>query len=92
MLRLEEPFGVGLLLLGSAAGAPFLPKLAELSKGSLKRVVTLGAGRRNIAAAQVVASQSFDDPKVVVMVAVVAIVRLLVLMPLLRVLGERGIA
>jgi BASS family bile acid:Na+ symporter len=35
MLSLDEPFGVGLLLLGSAAGAPFLPKLAELAKGNL---------------------------------------------------------
>ncbi len=29
VLWLDEPFGVGLLLLGCAAGAPFLPKLAE---------------------------------------------------------------
>ncbi|MGA8699186.1 MAG: hypothetical protein WB689_36225 [Xanthobacteraceae bacterium] len=35
VLRLDEPFGVGLLLLGCAAGAPFLPKLAELAKGNL---------------------------------------------------------
>ena len=28
MLWLDEPFGLGLLLLGCAAGAPFLPKLA----------------------------------------------------------------
>src|SRR6478609_6671521 len=35
VLWLEEPFGVGLLLLGCAAGAPFLPKLAELAKGNL---------------------------------------------------------
>jgi predicted Na+-dependent transporter len=34
-LRLDEPLGVGLPLLGCAAGAPFLPKLAELSKGNL---------------------------------------------------------
>src|SRR5437868_9365138 len=34
-LRLDEPFGVGLLLLGCSAGAPFLPKLAELAKGNL---------------------------------------------------------
>src|SRR5205814_289303 len=34
-LRLDEPFGVGLLLLGCAAGAPFLPKLAELAMGNL---------------------------------------------------------
>src|SRR5438132_10249796 len=35
LLRLDQPLGVGLLLLGSAAGAPFLPKLAELAKGNL---------------------------------------------------------
>src|SRR5258708_38303239 len=34
-LSLDEPLGVGLLLLGCAAGAPFLPKLAQLSKGNL---------------------------------------------------------
>ena len=35
VLRLDEPFGIGLLVLGCAAGAPFLPKLAELAKGNL---------------------------------------------------------
>src|SRR5262249_50395716 len=35
MLRLEEPFAIGLLLLGCAAGAPFLPKLADLARGNL---------------------------------------------------------
>jgi BASS family bile acid:Na+ symporter len=35
MLRLDEPLGVGLLLLGAAAGAPFLPRLTELAKGNL---------------------------------------------------------
>jgi BASS family bile acid:Na+ symporter len=34
-LWLDEPFAIGLLLLGCAAGAPFLPKLAELAKGNL---------------------------------------------------------
>ena len=34
-LWLDEQLGVGLLLLGCAAGAPFLPKLAELAKGNL---------------------------------------------------------
>jgi len=207
VLWLDEPFGVGLLLLGCAAGAPFLPKLAELAKGNLafavgamvllmvvtvgylpmvlplllpgvtvdpwqiarslvllmllplatglalkarcgglaarvkpaldwisslillvslitaanidkvlqvfgtrgilagllfialglgtgwllggpnadtKRVMALGTGQRNIAAALVVASQSFSDPKVIVMVIVVAIVGLIILMPLSR--------
>ncbi|OBC01819.1 transporter [Mycobacterium sp. 852013-50091_SCH5140682] len=40
-LRLDEPFGVGLLLLGVAAGAPFLPKLAQIAKGDLAFAVAL---------------------------------------------------
>jgi len=215
LLRLDQPMGVGLLLLGSAAGAPFLPKLAQIAKGNLafgvglmvllmvvtvgylplvlplllpgvsvdpakiarslfllmllplagalavkayfadvaartkplfdrlsnlglivlmllittgnvnnvlavfgtggilagllfiaigfvvgwllggpdlstRRVLALGTAQRNIAAALVVGSQSFSDPKVVVMVVVVAIVSLLILMPLSRVLGKRA--
>jgi BASS family bile acid:Na+ symporter len=54
-----------------------------------KRVMALGTGQRNIAAALVVASQSFSDAKVVVMVIVVAIVGLIVLMPLSRALARR---
>ena len=213
VLWLDEPLGIGLLLLGCAAGAPFLPKLAELAKGNLafavgamvllmvvtigylpvvlplllpgvtvdpwqiarsllllmllplviglglkayygdlaarvkpaldwisnvslillvclitaanidkvlqvfgtrgilagilfialglgtgwllggpeadtKRVMALGTGQRNIAAALVVASQSFSEPKVVVMVIVVAIVGLVVLMPLSRAMAN----
>jgi len=209
LLRLDQPLGVGLLLLGSAAGAPFLPKLTQLAKGNLafavglmvllmvitvgylplvlplllsgvsvdsakiarslfllmllplaaalvvkarfptaaartrpildrisnlslilftlllvtvnvnnvlavfgtrailagllfiaisfgigwllggpepdaRRVLALGTAQHNIAAALVVAAQSFEDPKVVVMVIVVAIVGLLILMPLSR--------
>jgi bile acid:Na+ symporter, BASS family len=214
VLRLDEPFGIGLLVLGCAAGAPFLPKLAELAKGNLafavgamvllmiatigylpvvlpllltgvtvdpwqiarslivlmllplaaglalkayyedlamrvkptldwisnvslillvllisaanidkvidvfgtrgilagllfialgfgigwvlggpgndtRRVLALGTAQRNIAAALVVGSQSFSDPKVVVMVIVVAIVGLIILMPLSRALAIR---
>jgi BASS family bile acid:Na+ symporter len=213
LLRLDQPLGVGLLLLGTAAGAPFLPKLAQIAKGNLpfavglmvllmvitvgylplflplflpgvsvnpakiarslfllmllplagalavrarfadvaartkpvldrvsnlslillvllitvanvnnvlavfgtrgilagllfivlgfgigwllggpgmdtRRVLALGTAQRNIAAALVVGSQSFSDPKVVVMVVVVAIVSLLVLMPLSRMLAK----
>ena len=216
VLRLEEAFGVGLLLLGTAAGAPFLPKLAQIAKGNLafavglmvllmvitvgylpvalpallpgvsvnpaqiarslfllmllplagalavrakfpaaagrakpvldrisnlslillialltavnlksvlavfgtggilagllflavgygigwvlggptadtRRVLGLGTAQRNIAAALVVSRQSFDDPNVVVMVVVVAIVGLLILMPLSRWLAKKGI-
>ena len=213
MLRLDHPLGVGLLLLGTAAGAPFLPTLAEIARGNLafavgmmvllmvatvgyvpivlpfllpgvsvhpaeiarslvllmllplgaglalharyegaaarvkpvldrvstlslvvlvvlisvanvqhmldvfgtrgilagvlflalgfgsgwflggpsaetRRVLALGTGQRNIAAALVVGSQSFSDPKVVVMVIVVAIVGLLLFMPLSLVLAK----
>lgn len=213
LLRLDQPLGVGLLLLGSAAGAPFLPKLAQIAKGNLafgvglmvllmvvtigymplvlpsllpgvsvspakiarslfllmllplagalavkayfadvaartkplldrlsnlglillvllitagnvnnvlavfgtrgilagllfiaigfvigwllggpdsntRRVLALGTAQRNIAAALVVGGQSFSDPKVVVMVIVVAIVGLLILMPLSRMLAR----
>lgn len=35
VLYLDEPLRIGLLLLGCAAGAPFLPKLAELAQGNL---------------------------------------------------------
>ena len=52
-----------------------------------KRVMALGTGQRNIAAALVVASQGFSDPKVVVMVIVVAIAGLIILMPLSRALA-----
>ncbi|MGH9217926.1 MAG: bile acid:sodium symporter family protein [Vicinamibacterales bacterium] len=61
--------------------------------GSDTRVVMgLGTAQRNIAAALVVANQSFDDPDVVVMVVVVAIVGLLTLMPLARALGRSALA
>src|SRR5215510_13102903 len=40
-LRLDEPLGVALLLLGTAAGAPFLPLLARISKGNLAYAVGL---------------------------------------------------
>ena len=214
-LRLDEPLGVGLLLLGAAAGAPFLPKLTELAKGNLpfavgimfllsvgtvgylplvlplllpgvtvnsakiagwlfvltllplatgfalrarygeiaarvkraldwvsnvtlvpmvlllatanidkilhvfgtrgilagfllialglaigwmlggpgidtRRALALATGQRNIAAALVVATESFDDPGVVIMVMVVTIVGLLTLMPLCHVLANYG--
>jgi BASS family bile acid:Na+ symporter len=35
LLRLDQSLAIGLLLLGTAAGAPFLPKLAQIAKGNL---------------------------------------------------------
>jgi len=55
-----------------------------------KGVMALGTAQRNIAAALVVGGKNFDDPKVLVMVVVVAVVGLLILMPLARVLGARS--
>ena len=54
-----------------------------------RTVLALATAQRNIAAALVVGSQSFGDPKVVVMVIVVAIVSLIILMPLSRALANR---
>ena len=75
LLFLAVAFGVGWLLGGSDPDA--------------RRVVGLGTAQRNIAAALVVASQSFRDPNVVVMVVVVTIVGIVILMPLARLLAKR---
>jgi BASS family bile acid:Na+ symporter len=53
-----------------------------------RRVLALATGQRNIAAAVVVGSGSFSDPRVVVMVIVVAIIGLIVLMLLSHALGS----
>jgi BASS family bile acid:Na+ symporter len=76
VLFLAAGFGVGWVLGGSARDT--------------QSVLGLGTAQRNIAAALVVADQSFDDPNVVVMVVVVAIVGLLILMPAARVLGRKS--
>jgi len=75
-LFLAVGYGVGWILGGPAR--------------ETRTVLGLGTAQRNIAAALVVANQSFDDPNVVVMVVVVAIVGLLTLMPLSRTLGQRA--
>ncbi|HJR36206.1 MAG TPA: bile acid:sodium symporter [Gemmatimonadales bacterium] len=61
-------FGLGWLLGGPARDT--------------RSVLAMGTAQRNIAAALLVGGQNFEDPQVVVMVVVVAIVGLLVLMPL----------
>jgi bile acid:Na+ symporter, BASS family len=76
LLFIAMGFGIGWLLGGTSS--------------ETKRVLALGTAQRNIAAALVVGSQSFSDPKVVVMVIVVAIVGLIILMPLSRALANRG--
>jgi BASS family bile acid:Na+ symporter len=51
--------------------------------------MALGTAQRNIAAALVVGRQNFDDPRVLDMVVVVALIELLILMPIARMLGRR---
>ena len=75
LLFIAWGFGTGWLLGGPDANS--------------RRVMALGTAQRNIAAALVVASQSFSDPKVVVMVIVVAIAGFIILMPLARALANR---
>lgn len=41
LIPLDESFAIGMLLLGTGAGAPFLPKLAEFSRGNLAFSVAL---------------------------------------------------
>ena len=53
--------------------------------------MALAIGQRNIAAALVVASESLGDPKVVVMVVVVANRRLIIPMPLSYTLPYRAV-
>lgn len=77
--------GVAFLAVGYAVGWVLGGPAADT-----RQVLALGTAQRNIAAALVVANQSFDDPDVVVMVVVVAIVGLLTLMPLARALGRRA--
>jgi BASS family bile acid:Na+ symporter len=56
-----------------------------------RRVVAFGTAQRNIAAALVVAGESFEDPKVVVMVTVIAILSLITLMPLSGAMVDRSL-
>jgi len=77
VLLIELGFGIGWML-----GGPDL---------DTRRALALGTGQRNIAAALVVASESFNDPSVVIMVIVVTIVGLLTLMPLCHVLANSSV-
>jgi len=56
-----------------------------------RRVLGLGTAQRNIAAALVVGGQNFSDPKVVVMITVVALIGLILLMSLSRFLSTRPV-
>lgn len=87
VLEVFGTFGILAGVLFIAAGYVVGWLLGGLETG-VKRVIALGTSQRNIAAALVVAGQSFSDPKVVVMVVVVAILGMVTLMPFARRLGR----
>ncbi len=68
-----------LLLTAGAFGMGFLLSSSGFNR---RAVMGLGAGQRNVAAALIVASQDFDDPRTLVMVVVFSVVDLMVLFPI----------
>ena len=70
--------GVGCLVGGANADA--------------RRVLALSTGTRNFTVALVLASQSFDDPRVEIMVIVAAVIGLLIVLPVCWIWGMRPVA
>ncbi len=58
--------------------------------GDTRRTLGLAAGARNMGIALVIASQAFEDPKVITMVMVTTIVAIIVMLPAAYWLGRRG--
>jgi BASS family bile acid:Na+ symporter len=74
-----------LLVIAGAFAIGYLLPGPDLRK---RKVLGLGTAQRGITAAMVVATESFDDPTIVVMVVVTLVVSLVVLFPLAWVLGR----
>lgn len=87
VLKLYGTLGVLASILFIAAGSGIGWVLGG-PQSSTRGVMALGTAQRNIAAALVVGGQNFNDPRVIVMVVVVAIVGLLMLMPFARYLAR----
>lgn len=77
----------GLLFIAAGVGIGWLLGGPD---ADTKRVMALGTGSRNFAAALVVANQSFGDPNVAVMIIVVALAEFVVLIPLSRAIADRA--
>src|SRR5580765_832427 len=87
VLSLYGKRGVLASILFIAAGSGFGWVLGG-PQSDTRGVMSLGTAQRNIAAALVVGGQNFSDPKVIVMIVVVAIVGLLLLMPFAKYLAK----
>jgi BASS family bile acid:Na+ symporter len=85
-------FGTG----GILAGVVFLAAACAVGwvlggpKSDTRVVLGFGTAQRNIAAALIVAGQSFENPNVTVMIIVVTVVGLVTLFPLAGVLGRQS--
>jgi predicted Na+-dependent transporter len=89
---LLSAFGTGailaaLLVIAGAFAAGHI--LLGRSDPAKRNVVALGTAQRNIAAATVVATQSFADPRTLLMVVVTSIVSMALLLPIARIMGKR---
>jgi BASS family bile acid:Na+ symporter len=84
-------FGTGaiaaaLLVIGGAFALGYLLGGADPHE---REVIALATAQRNVAAATVIATQSFDDPHILVMVVVTSIVSMAALFPAAWALGRR---
>ena len=89
--RILNVFGTGAILaaLLFIAGAFAIGYLLGMTGRGTREELGLATAQRNIAAATVVATQSFGDPDTLVMVVVTSLVAMVVLFPLARVLSKR---
>ena len=84
--------GSGALAVGAVfiAGLGLAGYLLGGSREEIRGVLGLGTGARNVGAALVPASQSFSDPRVVIMLVACTIVMLIVLVPAARWLRRKA--
>ena len=89
--RLVDVFGTGAILaaLLFIAGAFILGYLLGMTGRGTREELGLATAQRNIAAATVVATQSFDNPDTLVMVVITSIVTMVILFPVARALRKR---
>ncbi len=89
--RIVGVFGTGTILaaLLFIAGAFVIGYLLGMTGRGTREELSLATAQRNVAAAAVVAAQSFGDPDTLVMVVVTSLVTMMVLFPLARALSKR---
>ena len=89
--RILNVFGTGAILaaLLFIAGAFMIGYLLGMTGRGTREELGLATAQRNIAAATVVATQSFGNPDTLVMVVITSLVTMIVLFPLARVLSKR---